>query len=304
MKKLNKFIASELPQSAYTIDGMSAASSYQKAMEALASGDAVRKAMGAASSYQKTMEALASGDAVRKAMGTASSYQKTMEALASGDAIQRAMSAATLYQQPIAEIMSKSSFRNAIDALVVPSNLLATLDFIAHADKHILAGELSKTGLVNETLESQLQEIGETEDVDSFVKAFSKLSPVIQSILVYILLYLLLPVAQNIIANLVTPHVEKLISDPVITEREKVKQLKAFNFDELGISNLRFVTIEHLLLRESPSTKSKIMDELRFGQVVTMLNKQRNWMEISYAYEDGKIMRGWVFSRYTAKFQK
>jgi hypothetical protein len=38
------------------------------------------------------------------------------------------------------------------------------------------------------------------------------------------------------------------------------------------------------------------------GQVVTVLSKNKNWIEIMYEYDNGEIMHGWVFTRYTTKF--
>ncbi|WP_362816913.1 SH3 domain-containing protein [Aeromonas dhakensis] len=54
----------------------------------------------------------------------------------------------------------------------------------------------------------------------------------------------------------------------------------------------------------SPSTNYEIYDELISWQVVTVLNKRRNWIEVMHEYEDGEPMSGWVFTRYTAKFVK
>lgn len=283
---------------------VSVISTLPKTIEALANGDALQRVMNTANSYQKAMEALANGNAFQRVMTAADSYQRTMETLANGDAIQRAMGLANSYQKTMQALANGEAFRKVIDTLAEPTNLLATLDSIARAKNNNFFGDFLETELASAKLDHQLEEIGKAQDSDSFAKAFSNLPPWIQFVLLSFILHLILPVAQNVIANLVTPHVEKLISSPVISEREKVKQLKAFSLDELDLSNLRFVKTGRLLLRESPSTSSAIKDELQLGQVVTVINKQRNWTEISYAYENGEIIHGWVFSRYIEKFKQ
>jgi uncharacterized protein YgiM (DUF1202 family) len=239
-----------------------------------------------------------------KTMSAASSYQKSIAESMNPSFFQnltKTMSAASLYQKSIDEIIGKNHFQQAVNAFAEQSNLLAALDIVAHSD------EVFGPNLVEYDLDHQLQEIGAAKDTASFVKAFSNLSPKFKYILIFIFFALLnraVSIADNVTANIITPHVEKLINNPEATEREKVKKLRTFGLDGLDLSNLRFVTTEHLLLRENPSTSSEIKDELRLGQVVTVINKQRNWMEISYADEDESIVQGWVFSRYTAKFNK
>jgi uncharacterized protein YgiM (DUF1202 family) len=206
-----------------------------------------------------------------------------------------AINATSSYQHTLDKIIGKTSFLKAFDVLTEQANLLAALDAVAHSN------EIPDTVLVEHDIDIQLQAIAVAGDSDSFVKAFSKLSPVIKVILLFFVMQLL-AVSQNIVANIVTPHVEKLISNPEITDREKIKKLKVFSFDGLDLSKLRFVTTERLLLRESPSSNSEIKNELKLGQIVSVIEKHRNWMEISYEDEDGEIIRGWVFSRYTAKF--
>ena len=68
---------------------------------------------------------------------------------------------------------------------------------------------------------------------------------------------------------------------------------------ELG--RLRFISGDNVRLRAGPSTKTKILDELTLGQVVTVISKKRNWIEVEY--EDGEYFHGWVFTRYTSKFK-
>ena len=38
------------------------------------------------------------------------------------------------------------------------------------------------------------------------------------------------------------------------------------------------------------------------GQVATVVSKNKNWIEVVYECEDGTLLTGWVFTRYTSRF--
>ena len=78
----------------------------------------------------------------------------------------------------------------------------------------------------------------------------------------------------------------------------------ARNRYSINISSLRFVTGNNVRLRRAPSTNSEIIDEMALGQVVTVLSKKRNWIEVQYEYKDGEVMTGWTFTAYTKRFVK
>jgi uncharacterized protein YgiM (DUF1202 family) len=115
-----------------------------------------------------------------------------------------------------------------------------------------------------------------------------------------------LPQVNSISANLITPVVESYLEASEETDRQKVKGIKniPLALKDVDTTDLRFITGDNVRLRAGPSTNSEIYDELTLGQVVTVLTKKRNWIEVMYEYEDGESMSGWVFTRYTAKFVK
>ena len=86
----------------------------------------------------------------------------------------------------------------------------------------------------------------------------------------------------------------------------KIKEIKKIplTLSDVNTDALRFIKGNNLRLRASPSINSEIYDELILGQVVTVLSKQKNWIEVMYEYEDGESISGWVFTRYTEKFIK
>ncbi|MCB2425386.1 SH3 domain-containing protein, partial [Methylophaga pinxianii] len=159
-----------------------------------------------------------------------------------------------------------------------------------------------------ENIENELttaaNEFKKAENVSSLATKFTALPPLFQAIFFYILFHVLQPILTNISANLLTPVVESYLQDNNLADREKVKQIKEIPLyiNDVNTEGLRFITANNVRLRSKPSTKSEILDELVLGQIVTILSKDRNWIEVTYTYGDGEVMSGWVFTRYTAKF--
>jgi hypothetical protein len=310
-KNIDQFTGRSELQNA--LKATNAVHSYQEKLDKLMGSSAALnawKSMSAVNSYQEKLDKLMGSSAALnawKSMSAVNSYQENLDKLMGSSAALsaiNALNASNSYQKTIDQLVGSNSFQNAVEAFTKQPDLWKTLEWIAHPDEKANIYELQDTDLDEANTERQLQQVGEARDSNSFAKAFLNLPPWIQFVLLSFILHLILPVAQNVLANLVTPHVEKLLSNPVVSEREKIKQLKKFCLDELDLSNLRFIKTERLFLRENPSTTSNIKDELRLGQVVTVINKQRNWTEISYSYENGELLHGWVFSRYIEKFKQ
>ncbi len=76
---------------------------------------------------------------------------------------------------------------------------------------------------------------------------------------------------------------------------ESVK-LKAY------LNQYRFVKAERLNVRISNSTNTKVLATLEFGQVVRVLDKNKEWVLIEYNDNRNIYIKGWVFSKYISKF--
>ena len=159
---------------------------------------------------------------------------------------------------------------------------------------------------IEKSIENTESELSSIESKASFLSVFSNLPPFIQAILFYFLIHVLLPQVNSISANLLTPMVESYLEDNKKADRQKIKQIKEIplSLKDIDTNDLRFITGNNVRLRATPSTNADIYDELVLGQVVTVLSKQRNWIEVMYEYESGESKSGWVFTRYTAKFVK
>jgi hypothetical protein len=289
------------------------ANAYQERINKLMGESSIHNALNAfnaANSYQENINKLMGVSSIQSALNAfnaANSYQERINKLMGGGALQSAIKSineSTAHQHLIEELLTRSSFQNAVNAFTKQATLGNIPDWATHPIGPIDTHALPDPYLIDAEIESKLAAIGEAGDSDStsFSKAFESLPAWLQLILLSILVNLFLPVSQNIIANLVTPHIEKIFSDPVKTEKEKKEQSKAFSLDDLDLSNHRFVSTARLYLRESPDSNSGILSELKLGQVVSVIEKDRNWMKVSCEDEDGIIVQGWVFSRYMEKF--
>lgn len=141
----------------------------------------------------------------------------------------------------------------------------------------------------------------------SFKEFFEALPNPIKFIIGLFLLQLFLPVIQNVIANLVTPYVQSYIESKAgFSQKVSMNYLKRIpeKAQVIDVTGLRFISGDNVRLRRSSSTSSEILDEMVLGQVVTILSKKRNWIEVMYEYDDGEVLTGWVFTRYTKRFHR
>jgi len=159
---------------------------------------------------------------------------------------------------------------------------------------------------LEEELSQSSEQFKNVKDVKTFVEVFNGLPPIVQGILYFLLINIFLPQFNSISANLLTPIVETYLEENTTSERNKIKAIKNIPLSMVSINtdNLRFITGNNVRLRIEPSTNSEILDELVLGQVVTIVSKHRNWIEVMYKYEGSGSISGWVFTRYTAKFVK
>jgi hypothetical protein len=186
--------------------------------------------------------------------------------------------------------------------LTEPDCFAAMAESIADIDirQHIYAFQQTEDHEIVE----QSSQLYDAKDSQSFIQFFQSLPPYLQAALFFILIQIVFPQVNSVSANLLTPFVESYLKTSESPNREQIKVIKRLplNLDDIYTNDLRFISRDNVYLRKAPSTKSEISDEMVLGQVVTVLSKNRNWIEITYEYDNGEIMHGWVFTRYTAKF--
>jgi hypothetical protein len=147
----------------------------------------------------------------------------------------------------------------------------------------------------------------EETDQQSFLERFNKLPIYLQTFLVSIIIYFVLPVIQNIAANLLTPIIQEALEDLYRNDTDKIRIIQKspskITHTKIDTSHLRFITAKNgLHVRSNPSSKKfKIKDTIHLGKIVEVLEKRKNWIKISYKKEN-EIIKGWVFTRYTKRF--
>ena len=279
-----------------------------KAMAAIARPSVIDKALLSFSSHQtamgKAMAAIARPSAINKALLSFSSHKtvmdKSMAAIARPSAIDKALQSITTNQVFLEHAIIGFAKASAV-ILSKPSYLSEMAEIVSSIDFNTI-----DVSSFEECLEKAEDEFSSEESKDNFVNVFSNLHPLIQALLFYFLIHVFMPQVNSISANLLTPMVESYLDDNERSDRQKIKEIKniPLPLKDVNTDDLRFITGNNVHLRASPSTNSEVYDELILGQVVTVLSKQKNWIEVVCEYKNGESMSGWVFTRYTAKFIK
>lgn len=156
-------------------------------------------------------------------------------------------------------------------------------------------------------------EVLQDSDQHSFLEIFNKLPTILQIIIFSFFMRFIdfaYDVSANIVANLATPYIQQIIEDnSKKSNTDKIRIIKKTPSKiidtKIDTSHLRFITAKNgLNVRSAPSTKqSKIKDTIRLGKIVEVLDKRKNWVKISYKIDD-KVIKGWVFTRYTKRFDQ
>jgi hypothetical protein len=293
-------------------------------MNSILKQSAIEKAMLSASSQQslweKVMASMPKQSAIEKAMLSASSHQllweKAMASMPKQSAIEKAMlsvsSQQSLWEKTMASMSRQSTIERALQLIKDSRNVfMGEQNYLAAMRKSIADLELQNNFTIEneEEIEDLFIEatgrLAGANDVNHFIHIFQKLPPHFQLFILFMILHVFVPQINSISANLITPHVESYLNESSPTNREKINYIKKIplNVEAVETKTLRFITGNNVRLRKSPSTNSPILDEMVLGQVVTVLSKKKNWIEIEYEYDDGEIIVGWVFTRYTAKFK-
>ena len=200
------------------------------------------------------------------------------------------------------KLIKVDSFSNAVSALSNPVCFNAAVESIATFEDY---EGLSLTD-INKSIDENESQFRKIESDKSFIDIFTNLPVYIRTLIIVIFIYIFLPQVNSITANLLTPHVENFLSNnPHYTKREKISAIKKLPtiIPVAHTEGLRFITGNNVRLRRGPSTRTVILDELVLGQIVAVISKKKNWIEVEYQYDNGELMQGWVFSKYASKFK-
>jgi hypothetical protein len=125
---------------------------------------------------------------------------------------------------------------------------------------------------------------------------------------VFCVQHLLLPVVIGVAVNLYTPDIQTyLIEHGHLSKREAAKVITENVTRQVPaevLQDLRFVRASKLQVRDSPSKDSPRVGVVYFSEVLKVVKEKKDWTLIERQSEGGEVLiRGWVFTRYLAKFK-
>lgn len=292
-------------------------SSLSKLTKSLANSNSIFNHIEENSSWNKLVKSLTASDAVSRHLRNIeanSSWEKLAESLSAGSSINkylRELDGVSSVPKWAESLTSSRAFVESFERLQQADYIDSLLEDIGqHTPTSSASIDAELAAATDQDVDEVLRQMASAESPLGFSKALEKAPWVLKwlllSIWVAFVWPLLIGTASGVIGNLVTPYVQAYLEETKATpQREQVKTIKKLSFSELGIelSDYRFVSANILLLRATPNARAPIVGELKFGQVVNVLSKSRDWTEVTYEYGDGTKIQGWVFTRYTAKFR-
>ncbi len=289
---------------------MNFTSSIQKAISSLNYNDSLQKMMESMNHTKTIQDALSSvrvNDSVQrmmKSMDFANSIQKAVSSLNDTGSIQKMMESAnyTNTLNNISKFNNLSSQMQGVGAFLVKPSILEQIIESNNSWKDLVPSQLT---IEQEEFTQSIAPLSNAKNESEFLSFFLKTPPVIQAFVIFFFLQFFLPQVNNIISLVLNPYIQEIIATSNKTSKDLVKKIKHVPASSFGIdvSRLRFITGTNLRLRQKNSTNSQVIDELEIGQIVEVIRKKKNWIQVKVTYED-EVLIGWVFTRYTAKFKK
>lgn len=145
------------------------------------------------------------------------------------------------------------------------------------------------------------------EAVDQIVQGFKAAQePQHRWILVGIFWPILLLLLSPIWNSYVDFHMKKSLEGA--STQSANKQVKEAAREAVGdlrlLHDYRFVTAQSLTVSSEPQARGQALGQLRLGQTVHVIGKERDFTLVTWRSEDGNAqLQGWVFSRYLKRFQ-
>jgi len=199
------------------------------------------------------------------------------------------------------------SITSEVYKLIKNSNLSQVLN--SKPDGTIFLGGESASGLeINEAVEGLFSLIHESDFLDRLGERLQEFKAPIQVFVLWILDKILLAICLSVISNIITPYIQSYFDQfSFKTTREVVQAIRKIPY-EININDFtsfRVVTGNRLRLRAKPSMDTRVLDELRRGKLLKVIEKRRNWTLVEVQYEDAdEPIQGWVATRYIAVLRR
>lgn len=201
--------------------------------------------------------------------------------------------------QILKEVSESSALAKTISSFASPFILDEKIS-TASTDISSLSNHFKSTYEFEELFKETNIQISNSQDAASVLEALKKAHPAIQKYFLFIFNKIFFPILLSIAANIITPSAE-------LYKKEKINHINdniLISTRSIKVDNVRFISGNNVYLRKSSSVDSNVLDTTKSGQVVTVISKRKNWIEVEYKNENDEIMHGWVFTRYTKKLVK
>ena len=192
--------------------------------------------------------------------------------------------------------MAKASERRGEEQILAAAQLL---------DEEGVSEEIGQ--LVHGVAEGISKALTTQEAVDQIVQGFKAAQePLHRWILASIFLPILFFLASPFWNSYVDFHVKRSLEGAATQSANK--QVKEAAREAVGdlrlLHDYRFVTAQSLAVRAEPKARGQTLGQLRLGQTVHVLGKERDFTLVTWRSEDGNAqLQGWVFSRHLKRFQ-
>lgn len=128
--------------------------------------------------------------------------------------------------------------------------------------------------------------------------------PAIQKLLMWFICPLIIAVIVSFLNPVVDYHVKSYLTEDKRSLSKKIESKVAASVDDSVLTDFRYVSADVLNVRYSASRKAETVGYLHFGYAVIVVDRQKSWTLVEWSDPESEIrIRGWVFSRYLAKFK-
>ncbi|EAT16739.1 SH3 domain-containing protein [Desulfuromonas acetoxidans] len=304
-------------------DAMELTNSYRSMLDTLTptgSLQTITDAMELTNSYRSMLDTLTptrSLQTITDAMELTNSYRSTLDTLtpkgtlqAITDAIRgnNYYQAATNYliqdigKSTLHDLNESITLKSSIEGILKKDYLVTITSFLQ--DNNLPSYENVYPSYTKQEIEDVLNEISSSKNIDSLNNKLNNTNTRAVAILLALLIHFIIPQINNIFYD-IAKNVSNDIKSEKTTKRDKLNEIdRAISASGIRTDTLRIVTVNNLRLRASPNKNSSIINKLQLGQLVMVISKKKNWIEIQYTCSDTEIYQGWVFTRYTTRLKK
>lgn len=263
---------------------------------------ALQSIMQTTNTYQKYMDSVLDANKTIFELGTAN-FNTTLESYASIEKmLQQIHSPSSVemnIQDLVQEIIGRTKSADILDLQKAFETEIVTNDETTYLKElEYVREELIEN--VQLMLDSKVSEA--VENLKLFIA--SQNNPYVT----YLLQIIILPLIVSLIGTyIINPRINDVLSsyqNQHIVKKEIAIGVKQYIQDSKQLIRFRIVSCNILNVRKEKSTKSKIISHLSFGEVVEIIQKDKNWCLVrKYDNDNEIIIQGWVFTRYLSRIK-